>query len=250
MRKLLVVANRNGFFYVLDRETGRFIRAAPYVKQTWALGLTSEGHPIKGPNSSPSVRGTRLSPGVPGATNWWQSAYSPLTQLYYVPALERSEVFFSTETPSKPRFGQLYTSGSGHGLEGERHYTAVRAIDPATAKVRWERRWLPRFTDADIGGLLSTKGGLVFGSDVSRFFALDAGTGALLWSFETGGKIIGAPVTFRAGGRQLVAIAAGQALLAFGLPESNSLTARYNPQRVENYRRTERQPRLDRVASH
>src|SRR5437867_106110 len=221
IRKLLVVANRNSFFYVLDRQTGRFLRAAPFVEQTWALGLTPEGRPIKRPNSSPSLRGTRLSPSLRGGTLWWPSSYSPLTQLYYVPALERGGVFFSSETPPEPLVGQLYVGGAGEGIQGEHVYTAIRAIDPATAKVRWERPWSPRFADAEIGGLLSTKGGLVFGSDVSKFFALDAGTGALLWSFETGGKIIGAPVTFRAGGRQLVAIAAGQALLAFGLPESN-----------------------------
>src|SRR5262249_20564433 len=92
-RKLLVVANRNGFFYVLDRQTGEFLRAEPFVQQTWASGMTPIGRPIKRPEARLSTRGTLIYPGMSGGTNAGKSAYSPLAGLYYVPAVERSGIF-------------------------------------------------------------------------------------------------------------------------------------------------------------
>jgi alcohol dehydrogenase (cytochrome c) len=217
--KLLAVANRNGLFYVLDRQTGRFLRAAPYVRQTWAIGLTPEGRPIRSPNASPSVRGTRLFPGVAGGTNAAKSAYSPLTQLYYVPMLERMGVFFSDDTPPAPRSDTQFLGGSVSPVSDD-FFTGIRAIDPTTAKVRWEHRNpLRRAFDGRIGGLLVTAGNLLFGSDRSNFFVLDAQNGAELFSFETGGAINAPPVTYRIDSIQYVVVAAGDVLLSFALKE-------------------------------
>ena len=218
-RKLLIVANRNGFFYVLDRQTGAFIRGAPYARQTWADGLTPAGRPLRRANTSPSPQGTYLLPSVSGATNWWQSSFSPETHLYYVPALERSGVFFSTKVPPSPEPGQPFYGSGGQGVGNQPHYTVVRAIDPATAQMKWEFRRPVRSEEANIGGLLSTAGDLVFGSDLSDIFALRATDGALLWMFNAGSKIDAAPVSYRSGGKQMLAIAAGQILIAFALPD-------------------------------
>jgi alcohol dehydrogenase (cytochrome c) len=218
LRKLLVVANRNGFFYVLDRQSGQFVRGAPYVKQTWAIGLRPEGRPIRSPNAAPSLNGTRLFPGMSGATNASKSAYSPLTKLYYAPVLERSGLFFQSDDSPEPRLDRQFLGSSVEPVRDVPHYTAVRAIDPATAKVVWEYRRPQRYIfSGGMGGLLATAGGLAFTSDQSKLYALDAETGTELLSFETGGEINSAPVTYRASGRQYLAIAAGNVLVAFGL---------------------------------
>src|SRR5262249_32903237 len=94
-QKLLAVANRNGFFYVLDRQTGHFVRGAPFARQTWASGLSETGRPLRLPNSDPTPQGVYLYPSVSGATNWWPSAYSPVAQLYYVNVLESGGLYFA-----------------------------------------------------------------------------------------------------------------------------------------------------------
>jgi len=215
--KLLEVANRNGFFYVLDRVTGRFERAGPYVKQTWAKGIDATGRPLRTGQSTPTPGGTFVYPSVTGATNFWPAAYSQASQLYYVMALERGGLFFASEAPPKANPGHLFTGGAGQFADGDERYTAIKAIDPATATVRWEHRNLT-YNDAPRGGLLATAGGLVFGSDTSNFIALDAGSGAVVWNFPTGGTISAAPVTFRDREQQVVAVIAGQVLIAFQLP--------------------------------
>jgi outer membrane protein assembly factor BamB len=156
-----------------------------------------------------------------GATNASKSAYSRLTRLYYVPALERSGVYFFGEERPEPRTDEQFWGGAVEPVRDAPHYTALRAIDPATAKVRWEHRRPLRYVfSGSMGGILATAGDLVFGSDTSKFFALDADTGELLMSVDTGGKISAAPVSYRVDGRQYIALAAGDVLLAFGLPES------------------------------
>jgi alcohol dehydrogenase (cytochrome c) len=217
-RKLLVEANRNGFFYVLDRANGHFIRGAEFAKQTWAAGLSPSGRPILREGTHPTPDGVLVYPSVGGAVNWWPNSYSPFTGLYYVLANERGSVYFS-EAGSRPSAGKLFVGGGATQLSAELGYTAVRAIDPKTAAMRWEHR-NRTYNDLPRGGLLSTAGGLVLGSDTSTLFALDATTGALLWSFDTGGQISAAPISFRADGRQVLAVAAGQLLIAFELPRS------------------------------
>ena len=217
--KLLAVANRNGFFYVLDRRTGKFIRGAAYAEQTWAKGLSPTGRPETLADSHPTTRGTFVFPSVSGATNWWMAAYSPATGLYYVDVLERGGIFFSSETPPKPATGELFVGSGGRFVDGDSHYGTVRAIDAATAQVKWERR-NSNNSDWPRGGLLATAGGLLFGSDTATLYALDAATGVTVWTFNTGGQISAAPISYRVGGRQYIAVAAGESLLSFALPAS------------------------------
>ena len=211
--RLLAVANRGGFFYVLDRQTGRFIRGAPFAKQTWALGLSSSGRPIRAPNSTPNAQGVYVYPSANGATNWWPSAYSPLTRLYYVNVEETGALFFAKdESSSKP--GHMYVAGTA--TFNDPAVDVVRAIDPVTATVRWERK-NSTVTSAPRGGLLATAGGLLFGSDGTRLYALDASNGSELWSFNAGAHISAPPVTFRIGGKQVIAVVAGHDLITFAL---------------------------------
>jgi alcohol dehydrogenase (cytochrome c) len=218
-RKLLAVANRNGFFYVLDRQTGQFVRAAPYVRQTWALGISPSGRPIRAPNTSPSASGTFLYPSVTGATSWWPATYNPNLQKYYVLALERGGMFFAGESAPEPAPGHLFVGSNGQYVPDIPGYTAVRAIDPRDGKILWEHR-NRNYNDLPRGGLLSTAGGVIFGSDTSTFFALDANSGAQLWTFDTGGQISAAPISYRVGNRQVIAVIAGQVLLTFELPDA------------------------------
>jgi alcohol dehydrogenase (cytochrome c) len=215
-RKLLLTANRNGFFYVLDRTTGQFLRAVPYVKQTWAERIDPNGRPIKRADAAATERGTLVFPGASGGTNWWPPTYSPVAQLFIVPALERPGIFFKSSGGER-HGNEKILGGSVQGTAAS-HYTAVRALDPLTGELRWERRSNDRFDAADMSGLLSTAGGLVFTSDRSKLIALDVTDGHLLWSFEAGGSIHTPPATYTAGAEQFLVFAAGDVVIGMALP--------------------------------
>jgi alcohol dehydrogenase (cytochrome c) len=211
-RKLVAVANRNAFFYLLDRATGEFLLGAPYVKQTWADGLDAKGRPIARPGMEPSVEGTLVWPSLNGATVWFSPAYSPRTGLFYVGAREKSSYYFKSESKYEP--GKPFMGGGERDAPQDEQSGALRALDPLTGKLRWE---FPLHTPS-WSGVLATAGGLVFsGSVEGNFYALDAATGKPLWEFQTGGEIAANPIAFAAGGKQRVAIAAGRALIVFGL---------------------------------
>jgi alcohol dehydrogenase (cytochrome c) len=212
-RQLLVMANRNAFYYALDRATGEYLLGAQYAKQTWARGLDEKGRPILVPNMEPSEKGTLVYPSLQGATNWASPSYSPATGLLYVPVREMGSVYYKTATEYRP--GTYYTGGSEKRLD-EESWGAVRAIDVRTGTKVWDFA-LPSPTWA---GVLSTAGGLVFsGSNEGNFFALDAKTGKPLWQFQTGGAIRSGPMSFAVNGRQYVAIAGGHAIFVFSLAE-------------------------------
>ena len=204
--KRVLWANRNGFYYVLDRVSGKFLTAAPFVQQTWAEGLDPQGRPKPVPSASRNREGFVQYPGYVGATNWWSPSFDAALNLMFVPVLEQGMVYFSS------------LSSAPQALGGRPFYTAVRALDASTGRRVWEYRREPRQVNNVMGGVLSTKGGIVFGGDQGTFFALDSRTGRPLWSVETGGTIRAAPVTFSAGGEQFVTIAAGRNLLTFALP--------------------------------
>jgi alcohol dehydrogenase (cytochrome c) len=210
-RKMVVLANRNGFYYVLDRVTGKFIAGQPYVKQTWASGLDEAGRPMRVPGAEPSVEGKLIWPSLAGGSNWYSSAYNPNTDLYYVNVKEQAAIYIKGE--AEYRAGALFNGGGQSDYKDEAPYGAVRALEAATGKLGWEYK-LQRPSHS---GLMTTGGGLVFGSNLSSFFALDAQTGKLLWRFETGGGIDANPITYMSEGKQYIAIAAGHALLVFGL---------------------------------
>jgi alcohol dehydrogenase (cytochrome c) len=227
--RALLWANRNGFFYVLDREDGRFLSGTPFVKVNWASGLDSRGRPIP----TPQPPGQPTWPGNQGGTNWYSPSFSPRTGLFYVSVWEDYASVFRKEpstyvagrnfpggghTPVSPvpgapvvRIGRTspindWTDAVGHG--------AVLALDPHTGQTRW------RFDHYDVtdSGILTTATDLLFtGGREGHFHALDARTGALLWKVSLGGQIVNGPITYAVGGAQYIAVISGNSLYAFAL---------------------------------
>jgi alcohol dehydrogenase (cytochrome c) len=207
--RLLGQANRNAFYYLLDRDTGHFLIARQFAKQTWAKEIDSHGRPVMNPGAIPKPEGSTVFPSVAGATNWMSPSYSPVTGLIYVPVTEAGGNF-STATPSYHP-GDFFLGGASQIITNPPEESAVRALDALTGEMRWEYK----YTSWNAGGLLSTKGGLVFGGLGQLFLALDAQTGRELWRVDTGGTIKAAPVTYSIDGKQYVTIAAGQDLFTF-----------------------------------
>jgi PQQ-dependent dehydrogenase (methanol/ethanol family) len=216
-RKLLLHGNRNGFFYVLDRLTGKVLLAEPFVKRlTWASGIGADGRPILLPGNEPTVEGQLVCPAVAGAANWPSNAYSPATGLFYMFAEESCNIYSKND--------QWWEAGKSFYGGGTRRAPAnaddgkfLKAIDIQTGKTKWEI--------SEIGGgilasgLMVTSGGLIFYGDGSgAFVAADAKTGKLLWHFNTGQGWKGGPMTYTVDGNQYIATAAGPTILAFGLP--------------------------------
>ncbi len=214
-RRLLLHANRNGFFYVLDRTTGALLQATPFVKKlTWATGIGGDGRPLLVPGQAPRPEGVTVCPAVEGATNWFSTAFSPDTGLYYVQALEKCTIY--TLSPSRWRAGSSFYSGTTRNVPGEAAQKVLRAIDVETGAVRWE---VPQVgAGTSWGGTLATAGGLVFfGDDSGALAAVDAVTGARLWQFQTNAIWKASPMTYAFDGRQHIAIAAGSTIVAFAL---------------------------------
>jgi alcohol dehydrogenase (cytochrome c) len=211
---LLAQANRNGFFYLLDAETGQFRIGKPFAKVTWADSIDERGRPTTMLGMVPTEKGTSIFPGVGGATNWESPSYSPATGLFYVPALDWGGIFYKAHAERKA--GEQFLGGSFQYFPYETAQAFVRALDPMTGKVRWEYG----NPATNVGGVLSTAGGVVFGSQNNDFFALDASTGRELWRVGTGGRTVAAPITYLCEGRQMVTIAAGHDILTFALPKT------------------------------
>jgi alcohol dehydrogenase (cytochrome c) len=209
-RKLVAVANRNAFYYVLDRASGEFVAGRAYAKQTWAKGLDDNGRPMVLANTEPSEEGTLVWPNLNGATVWFSPAYSPPLNLFYVAVRELGAIYYKREAEYKP--GTFFAGGGEGDIPNGEYPGAVRALDPATGEMRWEFK----LHSAPWAGVLATAGGLVFsGSSEGNFFALDARTGKPLWDFQTGGLIAANPISFAIDGRQAVAIAANRVLYVF-----------------------------------
>ena len=215
MRKLMLWPNRNAFFYVLDRQTGEFLRATPFGTQTWAERIGEDGRPIRIPNTFPSAEGTVVSPAIQGAANWWSPSFSPRTELLYVMAYDSEQIYFIREDEYVP--GESFTGGGGGRVQPtEKYHSAVRAIVPQTGEIQWEYPVQPRSTS----GILTTASDLLFGGTVDGyFFALDARNGDELWVMNVGGRIHAGPMTYATDGRQHVTIAAGNTIFTFGLEE-------------------------------
>jgi alcohol dehydrogenase (cytochrome c) len=212
-RKLLVLANRNGFYYILDRVTGQFLMGKPFARQTWAKGLDAKGRPILNPNTEPSPEGNRQCPGLGGATNWMAPSFNPQTGWFYFQVREQCDIYFTSApvyVEGKPYWGSVF-----RGVTDEREWGMLRAIDPLTAETKWEFR----LAKAPWAGTMSTSGGLIFAGDEDGYFmAFDAKAGKILWSMNTGNRLVTSPVTYMVEGRQYVTMPSGAALMTFALP--------------------------------
>jgi alcohol dehydrogenase (cytochrome c) len=228
--KLMLWANRNGFFYVLDRSNGKFVRGQPFVKVNWASGLSATGRPIQ----TPQPLGSITYPGIQGATNWYSPSYSPRTGLFYVSVWEDYGTYFGVRVPVPYREGRStslganqpyvpipgaptvpsirrgpinnWTEAAGNG--------AIKALDPRTGLERWKYDT----TDVSDGGILTTASDLLFSGNREGYFqVLDARTGTFLWKTNLGAQIVNGPMTYAVDGKQYVVTIAGQSLVAFAL---------------------------------
>jgi alcohol dehydrogenase (cytochrome c) len=225
MRKVMLWANRNGFWYVLDRATGEFLQGKPFVRVNWAEGIDAKGVPKRVLNASPE--GTLVYPNNQGATNWYSPSYSPRTGLFYIPTwMDTSSTY--TKGPAEYKAGNQYVGRfptmpvaplrTGPGAVNQRlpeeAWGAIQAFDPKSGELKWQFK----MTDVTDSGVLSTASDLVFaGGREGYFFALHGRTGEMLWKSSVGGQVSAGPMSYAVGGKQYVAIAAGSALFAYGL---------------------------------
>ncbi|MEO9780097.1 MAG: PQQ-dependent methanol/ethanol family dehydrogenase [Sedimentitalea sp.] len=214
--KRYATADRNGFFYVLNREDGAFVSATPFVKDiTWAEGIDDTGRPIfvednRPGNPSDAVDGKKgdvvfASPGFLGGKNWMPMAFSQNTGNFYVPSNEWGMDIWNE--PISYKKGAAYL-GAGFTIKPnyEDHIGSLKAIDPDTGEIKWEYK-----NDAPLwAGVMTTAGGLVFtGNPEGEIIAFDDETGEKLWSFNTGSGIVGQPVTYELDGEQYVSLISG-----------------------------------------
>jgi alcohol dehydrogenase (cytochrome c) len=212
-RKLLVQANRNGFYYILDRTNGKFLHGTPFVsKVNWAEGLTPEGRPLLTVGHEPSVEGSHTCPSTAGATNWPSPAYNPDLKYFFLVAQEGCGLVM--RTTDRPGAGGGYLE-SPKPEEAWQLY--VRALDAMTGKKVWDYQQISSFHYGP--GVLSTAGGLVFaGEHKGQVSALDARSGKSLWHFNTGDLITSSPISYAIDGQQYIAISSGTNIVAFALP--------------------------------
>jgi alcohol dehydrogenase (cytochrome c) len=248
-RKLLLHADRNGFYYVLDRTNGELLLAKAFAKKiSWASGIDVKGRPIELPGNVPTPEGTPTCPDIRGAANWMSTAYNPATGLYYVMTIENCGTYRSTQFGLNVGPAARARGGGGGGGRGGRGGGAgagggrgggiggsiggsafrvaggdppqrfLRAIDIHTGNVVWAVG--QKVTSANYGGVLSTSGGVLFYSESSGgFAAVDAKTGRTLWHFETSQSPKASPMTYMVNGRQYVAISSGPNIFSFALPQ-------------------------------
>jgi alcohol dehydrogenase (cytochrome c) len=211
-RKLMLWANRNGFYYVLDRVTGEFLLGQPFIHQTWAAGLDERGRPVVRPEARPTPEGSLVYPGVQGGTNWYSPSYSPRSGLFYVPVWEYASIYHRGDATYTR--GNRYIGSVPRPVPDDPGYGAIRALDPKTGEKKWEIKMV-KVTNS---GILSTAGDIIFaGNNEGDFFAADARSGEILWRKRLGGAVYSSPISYMVDGKQRVAIAAGNALFTFGM---------------------------------
>jgi len=224
-RKLMLWANRNGFYYVLDRATGEFLHGVPFVKQTWAERLDAKGRPVKVPGRGPSTQGTLTFPGVQGGTNWFASSYSPVTKHFYLSVWDDySSRYFSWDQPYEQ--GKWYVAGGVKSDVAPTRRDRLNRRNPASGygairALKWdtgEKVWEFKMAEVSESGLLTTATNVLFsGNREGHFFALDATTGGLLWRVYLGGQGASSPITYSVDGKQYVTVANGHSMFTFTL---------------------------------
>jgi len=205
-RKLLLHANRNGFFYVLDRTNGKLLHASAFVRKlTWASGVGADGRPVLLPANETTLGGAKTCPAVRGATNWYSTSYNPATGLYYVMAVEDCSLYRKAHD-------------GGYGFINDPidpAHKVLRALAVDTGKIAWELPLLGR-TETNYSGVLSTASGLLFfGESNGELAAVDAKSGKFLWHFDANQVLKASPITYEVDGREYIAIASGPNILSF-----------------------------------
>ena len=215
LRKLLVQADRNGFFYILDRTNGKFLRATPFLeKLNWAKGIAPSGRPILS-DRLPTAEGVYICPGIEGGTNWFSPSYNPKTGLFYVMALETCQTFFAQPQSFEP--GQTFYNTGTKTPSGEQSQKVLLALSLADGKPAW--RYPQIGSGNSWAGTMTTASGLLFfGDDAGSLEAANAVTGRPLWHFSTGQRIVASPMSYAVDGVQYVSIAAGSDIFSFALP--------------------------------
>ncbi|WP_419816617.1 PQQ-dependent dehydrogenase, methanol/ethanol family [Glacieibacterium sp.] len=215
-RKLLVHADRNGFYYTLDRTNGRFISGVPFVRQTWNDGFDAAGRPKVRPASIANEAGSAAFPGV-AATNFQAPSYDKVHDRFYVAFID-SEGAIASEAPAFQK-GKTFVAGRratppppvSVPVQG------IKALDATTGKELWKFELIQQSLST---GVLATRGGVVFAaSPEGNLLALDTDNGKPLWHFNTGGRMSASPMSYAIDGRQYVAISAGNTVYSFALPQ-------------------------------
>ena len=224
-RKVMLWANRNGFWYVLDRATGEFLRGKPFVRVNWAEEIDSKGVPKR--LLYATEQGTLVYPNNQGATNWYSPSYSPRTGYFYIPTWMDTYSTY-TKGPVEYKEGNQYVGrfptmtvpalrtgpGAVNQRTPEEGYGAIQAFDAKSGELKWQFK----MADVTDSGVLTTATDLVFaGGREGYFFALDARTGEMLWKGNVGGQVSAGPMSYGVNGKQYVEIAAGSALFVYGL---------------------------------
>ncbi len=222
-RKVLLHADRNGFFYTLDRASGEFIGAVPFVRQSWNKGFEADGRPIVDPASVATPQGHPISPGI-GGTNFQAPSYDPERHVLFLSFMdgEGSASF----QPAQYRRGQVFTGAnfSARLRPSSEPVQGVMALDVRTGRKLWS---FPVPRPSLQAGVLATRGEVVFAATAEgNLLGLDAHTGKLLWHFQTGGPIVASPISYSVDGTQFIAIAAGNTLYGFALPDSHQMGER------------------------
>ena len=214
-RKLLLQANRNGYFYVLDRLTGEFLLGAPFIhNMSWSSGLDAKGRPILKDDPTPTDQGTRVCPEGAGATNWPSASFNPQTGQFLVFATESCAIFDKNDEPFK--LGESFYQGSERHSPNDASEKFLRAIDIQTGKIVWE---IPKVGTYPLGsGLMATAGGIVFFGDGSgAVVTADAKDGRILWHFNTALEVAGSPMAYSVDGKERLVLAAGNTVYSFGI---------------------------------
>ena len=229
VKQLMMWANRNGYFYVLDRTNGEFLEGKPYVRVNWSSGLDENGRPIP----TPQPEGMPTYPGNQGGTNWYPPSYNPNTGLFYFSAWENYATIYRAEeseyvpgqaflgggfsvlapSPGAPTIGIGRTNPINNWTD-EVGYASLKAMDPQTGEQVWSYN---QFDVSDSGMLTTTTDVLFTGGREGYFHAIDAESGELLWNVGLGGQIVMAPVTYMVGGVQYVSVISGNSLSTFAL---------------------------------
>jgi alcohol dehydrogenase (cytochrome c) len=208
--KMLMQSSRNGYFFVLDRTSGKSLLTVPYGPVNWALGVDKRGQPIPNPAKEPAPDGRLIAPDEAGMTNYRSPSFDAKNGLFIVNAHPSWSIYFS-----KPADGLYGWAGADYGVWGK---GVIDAIDYQTGKIRWTHELGPGGSGA---GVLTTDSGLTFTGDaMGNFLALDSSNGKTLWHAGSGAHIVSSPITYELDRRQYVVTSSGGILFAWALPEN------------------------------